>query len=149
MQRVMLSKAAPQAREALVSMTKVVEELVSAAGIPAAFSHLLRLRASQLNGCAFCVRLHARDALRAGESTDRIALVGAWEESEYFSIKERTQLALIEALTLLSNGRVPDDLYRRAAEVLSADEIAAVEWLAVVINAWNRMSIASRPRVAP
>jgi AhpD family alkylhydroperoxidase len=145
----MLGKAAPEVREALVAMSKLAEARVAAAGIPDAFSHLLRLRASQINGCAFCVRLHARDAATAGELADRIALVAAWRESGYFTTKERAQFALVEAITLISDDQVPDDLYREVVEVLSEGEIAAIEWLAVVINAWNRMSIASRPRVAP
>ncbi len=149
MQRVMLGMAAPEMREALTVMNERVEARRIAAGIPDGFSHLLRLRASQINGCAFCVRLHARDAAQAGETADRIAITAAWRESAYFTTKERAQLALVEAVTRIHDGNVPDDLYREAAEVLSQTEIAATEWLAIVINAWNRMSSASRPRVAP
>ncbi|MNE63621.1 Carboxymuconolactone decarboxylase family protein [compost metagenome] len=104
----------------------------------------MRLRASQINHCAFCIRLHTRDALASDESSDRIAVLPAWRETGYFDLKERAQLALVEAITLVADGQVPDAVYEQAASALSKEEISAVEWLAVVINAWNRIAIASR-----
>ena len=147
--RVNLSKSAPKLLEGLVALEKMVSEFVASAGLDEGFAHLLRVRASQLNRCAYCVRLHTRDALSSGESTDRISVLPAWRETEYFTDKERAALALVEAVTLIAEGQVPDSVYAPAAEVLSSEEIAAVEWLGIVINAWNRFSIPSRTAVKP
>ncbi|WP_026320390.1 carboxymuconolactone decarboxylase family protein [Brachymonas chironomi] len=143
-ERVNLGKSAPVLYQAVVELDRLASEALSNAGIAEGFSHLLRLRASQINQCAFCVRLHARDALACGESADRVAVVPAWQETGYFSPKERAALALVEAVTLVSDGQVPDAVYEQAAASLSSEEIAAIEWLAIVINAWNRVAISSR-----
>ncbi len=130
-------------------LEKQISELAGAAGVTQGFAHLLRLRASQINQCSYCVRLHTRDALAAGESSDRISLVAAWRESEYFTAKERVSLALVEAITLIADGQVPDALYQEATETLTQEELAAVEWIGVTINTWNRIAIASRTPVKP
>lgn len=148
-QRVNVGKAAPEIYQAVVALDKLVAERVKAAGMAVGFTHLLRLRASQINGCAYCVRLHSHDALAAGESHDRIVLLDAWRESAYFDNKERAALALLEAVTLVNNGQVPEAVYGEAAAALSPDEIAVVEWLAIVMAAWNRIAISSRYVVAP
>lgn len=148
-QRVDLSKTDPELYRTVYSLERRVSERVAAAGIDEGFAHLLRLRASQLNGCAYCVRMHARDAMANGESTDRISVLHAWRETGYFTDKERAFLALIEAVTFIAEGQVPDSVYDQAASVLSKDEIAAVEWLGVIINAWNRIAISSRTPVQP
>ena len=93
---------------------------------------------------ASAVRLHTQDALASGESADRVAVVPAWKETEYFSPKERAALELVEAITLISDGQLPDTIYEQAATNLSKEEISAIEWLAVVINTWNRIAISSR-----
>ena len=142
--RVNLGKSAPALYQAVVSLDKLMAEAVASANLPEGFTHLLRLRASQINQCAFCIRLHTRDALTSGESSDRISVLPAWRESEYFTEKERSALALIEAITLISDGQVPDSTYEQAASNLSKDEILAVEWLSIVINTWNRIAISSR-----
>lgn len=142
--RVNLGKAAPELYKAVVSLDSMAAKFAASAGISEGFAHLLRLRASQLNGCAFCVRLHTRDALASGETSDRISVLPAWRETQYFTEKERTALALCEHVTLIAEGQVPDSIYAEAAAVLSEEEIAAVEWLGVVINAWNRIAIPSR-----
>lgn len=147
--RVNLGKSSSDSYQSLVKLDRVAGELVSAAGIAQGFSHLLRLRASQLNHCAYCVRMHARDALAQGETSDRLAVLSAWRESQYFTAKERAALALIEAVTLVADDQIPDALYADAAAALSEQEIAAVQWLGVVINAWNRIAIASRYPVQP
>jgi AhpD family alkylhydroperoxidase len=147
--RVNLSKAAPQLYQGIANLDRSASELAASAGLAEGFVHLLRLRASQINQCAYCVRLHTRDALASGESSDRISVLPAWQETQYFSEKERAAIALVEAVTLIADGQVPDAVYAMAAAVLSDEEIAAVEWLAVVINAWNRIAIPSRYPVAP
>lgn len=142
--RVNLGKSAPALYQAVVELDRLASDAVAQAGIANGFSHLLRLRASQLNQCAFCVRLHTRDALASSESSDRIAVLPAWRETDYFNDKERAALELVEAVTLVSSGQVPDAVYEQAAKSLTRDEISAVEWLAVVMNAWNRIAISSR-----
>lgn len=143
-ERVSLGKSAPELYQAVIELERLVSDALTSAGIVAGFSHLLRLRASQINQCAFCVRLHARDALANGESADRIAVLSVWKETEYFSVKERAALELVEAITVIADNQVPDAIYEKAAGSLSNAEIAAIEWLAVVINAWNRIAISSR-----
>lgn len=143
-ERVNLGKTAPTLYQVVVELEQLASETLTSAGIAKGFSHLLRLRASQINQCAFCVRLHTRDALASGESTDRIAVISAWKETEYFSLKERAALELVEAITLISDGQLPDTIYEQATANLSKEEISAIEWLAVVINAWNRIAISSR-----
>ena len=142
--RVNLGKAVPELYKAVENLDHMASEYAASAGISEGFSHLLRLRASQLNRCAFCVRLHTRDALASGESSDRISVLPAWRETAYFTDKERAALELCESVTLIADGQVPDSVYAQAAAVLSNEEIAAVEWLCVVINAWNRIAITSR-----
>jgi len=142
--RVNIGKVQPELFQAVVNLESLASEHAKSAGIADGFAHLLRLRASQLNQCAYCVRLHTRDALASGESGDRISVLTAWRESEYFTGKERASLALVEAVTLIAQGQVPDTVYEQAAAVLSNTEIAAVEWLGVVINAWNRIAISNR-----
>lgn len=143
-ERVNLGKSAPDLYQAVIGLDRLATQAVSKAGIEDGFSHLLRLRASQINQCAFCVRLHARDALASGESSDRIAVLAAWRETDYFTQKERAALELVESITLISDGQLPDAIYEQAAENLSKNEISAIEWLAVVINTWNRIAISSR-----
>jgi len=144
MDRVNLGKSAPALYQAVVELDRLAEEALSSAGIAKGFSHLLRLRASQINQCAFCIRLHTRDALASGESSDRVAVLAAWKETPYFNAKECAALELVEAITLISDGQLPDEIYQRAAANLSREEISAIEWLAAVINTWNRIAISSR-----
>lgn len=146
-ERVNLGKSAPDLYQAAIGLDRLSSDAAKNAGIEEGFSHLLRLRASQINQCAFCVRLHTRDAIASGESSDRIAVLAAWRETGYFTPKERAALELMEAITLISAGQLPDSTYEQAAASLSKDEISAIEWLAVVINIWNRVAISSRTPV--
>lgn len=148
-ERVNLGKSAPELYQAVFGLEKLAAAAIAAAGFPSGFAHLLRLRASQLNECAYCIRMHTRDALASGESSDRVSLVTGWRETGYFSEKERSALALVEAITLISQGQLPDEVYDQAAANLSPEEISAVEWIAIVINSWNRIAISSRYPVAP
>lgn len=125
----------------------------SAAGVDAGLSPLLvelvKIRASQLNGCAFCLKMHAADAIEAGETADRLAVLAGWWESQYFSAEEQAALQIAERVTLLSDhGRLAD----RGVDVdgvLTEKQIAAVTWLTVVINSWNRIAVSSHYPVAP
>ena len=147
--RINLGKSAPKLYQAVAALDPLASEALASAGIADGFSHLLRLRASQLNQCAFCIRLHTRDAIANGASSDRISVLPAWRETEYFNQKERAALELVEAITLISDGQVPDAIYVQAAANLSSDEVSAIEWLAVVMNTWNRIAISSRYLVKP
>ena len=146
-ERINLGTSAPELYQAALGLERLSSDAAKNAGIEDGFSHLLRLRASQINQCALCVRMHARDAVESGESSDRIAVIAAWRETGYFTPKERAALELVEAITLISDGQLPDSTYEQAATSLSKDEISAIEWLAVVINMWNRVAISSRTPV--
>jgi AhpD family alkylhydroperoxidase len=104
---------------------------------------LIRLRASMLNGCAYCVDMHSKDARAKGETEQRLYAVAAWHEAPFFSPAERAALALTDALTLLAGNPLPDAVLAEAEEQLGADGLAAATWIIVTINAWNRVSIAS------
>jgi len=148
-ERLNLGKSAPDIYKAVGALDRLVSEALAAAGISRGFAHLLRLRASQINHCAYCIKVHTRDALASGEAAERATVLPAWRETDYFSAKERAALELVEAITLISEGQVPDAVYEQAAGVLSANEIVAIEWLAIVINSWNRIAISSRYPVRP
>lgn len=143
-ERINLGKSVPVLYQSVIELDRLVSAALATAGIAEGFSHLLRLRASQINQCAFCIRLHTRDALASGEPIDRVAVLAAWRETKYYTQKERAALKLVEAITMISDGQVPDTLYEQAAANLSQEEVAAIEWLAVVINTWNRIAISSR-----
>lgn len=144
-----LGKSAPAIYQAVVALDRLVSDALASAGIGPGFAHLLRLRASQINHCAYCIKVHTRDALASGEAAERATVLPAWRETDYFSEKERAALELVEAITLIAEDQVPDAIYERAAAVLSKNEIVAIEWLAVVINSWNRIAISSRYPVKP
>lgn len=105
---------------------------------------LLRLRVSQLNGCAYCVAMHSRDARAAGESEQRVYSLPVWQETPFFTARERAALAFAEAVTLVAVDHVPDEAYAEAAEHYSGNEIAALVSLLVAINAWNRIGVSTR-----
>ncbi len=106
-------------------------------------ANLIKVRASQINGCAFCVDMHWRDARAAGESEARLYLLDAWRESPAYDERERAALELCEAITLVSETHVPDEVWERARRALGAELPQAV-FAAVAINAWNRLQIAAR-----
>lgn len=147
--RVNLSKSDPVAYAALLAMNKAASESAHAAGIDPKLCELIKIRASQLNGCSYCLRMHTRDALKLGESTDRLAVLGAWAESDYFSAVERAALALCESITMISVDQLPREVYVMASNVLSDEQLSAVSWLSSAINLFNRVAITSRYKVAP
>ncbi len=142
--RINMASEVPSMYKKLFDMEQEGKELIQNAQIEEGFSHLLKLKASQINKCAYCVRLHTKDALACGETIERISVVSAWEESDYFSLKERACLSLVEAITLVSYDQVSDTVYENAKEVLTKEELVSVEWLAILINSWNRSAISSR-----
>jgi AhpD family alkylhydroperoxidase len=111
----------------------------------AALAELVMIRASQINHCAFCLDMHLRLARENGESEDRIQLLNAWEEAgDLYSERERAALALTEAVTVLTDGFVPDEVYERAAEHFGEAELAHLVGLITVINSWNRLMVSGR-----
>lgn len=149
MSRINLGQSAPELYKKVAELDALAMQKVQEAQLNEGFVHLLKLRASQINQCAFCIRMHAQDALKTGESAERIALLNAWRETEYYDQAERAALALIEAITLIAVDQVPDAIYEDALPFLTDAQISAIEWLAIVINAWNRIAISSRYSVKP
>jgi AhpD family alkylhydroperoxidase len=105
--------------------------------------NLLSLRASQINGCAFCIDMHWKDARAAGETEERLYLLDAWRESPVYDARERAALALCEAMTLISDGHVPDEVWEQAGDALG-EELAQVVFAVAAINTWNRLMITTR-----
>ncbi|RLL38796.1 carboxymuconolactone decarboxylase family protein [Acinetobacter cumulans] len=149
MSRINLGQSAPELYKKVAELDALAMQKVQEAQLNEGFAHLLKLRASQINQCAFCIRMHAQDALKTGESAERIALLNAWRETEYYDQAERAALALMEAITLIAVDQVPDTIYEDALPFLTDAQISAIEWLAIVINAWNRIAISSRYSVKP
>ena len=106
--------------------------------------HLIKVRASMLNECSFCVDMHTTDALKDGETTQRLFGLAAWSESPFYDERERAALALTDAVTLLGRGGVPDDVWDAAVEQFGAEETAQVLLAIGMINLWNRLMIATR-----
>lgn len=145
MTQVNLSKQHPAAYQHVLALSQEADAALASAGLDPRLGELVKIRVSQINGCAFCLRMHVRDALALGESADRLAVVAAWWESQYFTAPEQSALALAEDVTRLP---VPD---RRAWDtgVLNEEQVSAVSWLAIVMNAWNRIAVHSHYPVAP
>jgi AhpD family alkylhydroperoxidase len=143
-QRQDLSTLAPGVFRAQLQLTRATAEAFEAADLPEQLRHLIKLRASQLNGCAYCIDMHSKDARHDGEQEDRLYLLDAWHESPHYGEQERAALALTEAITNIADGHVPDDVWEAAASVLSPEQIAAVIAVNVEINGWNRIAISTR-----
>ncbi|HKT18161.1 MAG TPA: carboxymuconolactone decarboxylase family protein [Stellaceae bacterium] len=133
-------KASPEGYKAMAGL----QAYVSNCEIEPSLRHLVALRASQINGCAFCLAMHAREAREHGENDDRIHLLNAWREAGVFTPRERAALAWTEALTLLTEGHVPDAVYREARAQFSEKELVDLALAVVVINGWNRIMVAFR-----
>ena len=130
----------PEAFEALMSMHRVAD----ASGLDPKLLELVRLRASQINGCAFCLDAHSRAALAAGESARRLHVVAAWREAPFYDARERAALAWCESLTLLSETGAPDAVYEGVAAAFAPREQVALTAAVAAINAWNRFTVGFR-----
>ena len=129
--------------QAMLEFAGRAAEAGADAGLSPLLVELVKVRASQLNGCAFCLKMHCADAVEAGETADRLAVLAGWWESQYFSAEEQAALQIAENVTMIGDhGRLAD---RGVAVegVLTEKQIAAVTWLTVVINSWNRIAISS------
>ena len=133
-------QTAPGVMKAMMALQNEVAQ----SGLDPSLVGLVEIRASQINGCAFCLHMHTRDARAQGETEQRIYLLDAWRESPLYSERERAALAWTEAVTLVSQTHVPDEVYEQAKAAFSEEELAKLTLLVVTINAWNRFSIAFR-----
>ena len=114
-------------------------------GLDRRLHELVKIRASQINGCAYCLAMHTRDARKAGESDERMHLLAAWREAPIYSARERAALAWTEAVTKISDHHVPDEVYDEARHHFSEKELVDLTAAVIAINAWNRVAIAFRP----
>ena len=121
-----------------------LEKFIHESGIEPKLVHLLKMRASQINGCAYCLDMHSKDARAEGETEQRLYGLDAWREAPYYSDRERAALEWTEALTQIADGHVPDDVYERAKRQFSEKELVELAMIAVAINGWNRLAIAFR-----
>ncbi|MFD5032797.1 carboxymuconolactone decarboxylase family protein [Streptomyces sp. NPDC058405] len=138
--RLELAKLAPEVYKAMVKLDAAARQ-----GVDPVLLELVKIRASQLNHCAFCLDMHSKDALAAGESAERLIQLSAWEESRhYYTPKEIAAIELTEAITVLTDGFVPDEVYERAAAQFDETELAQLIAAITVINAWNRFGVSTR-----
>jgi AhpD family alkylhydroperoxidase len=138
--RLKIYKTSPELYDAMMALSNA-----AAKDIDAELGELIKIRASQINHCAFCLDMHTRDARRHGVSEQKLDVLAAWEEAGHlFTERERAALALTEAITELGDGHVPDEVYTRAAAVFTERELGQVIAMAVTINAWNRINVTVR-----
>ncbi|MEU6065267.1 carboxymuconolactone decarboxylase family protein [Streptomyces sp. NPDC047082] len=142
--RIFVDKQSPKPYHALLQTSEAVRTTAAEADLDRIVVELINLRVSQINGCAYCLDVHTRAALRAGETTRRLGVLAAWRDTEVFTPLERAALALAEATTEPSDAVAQEAAYTAAREVLTDDQISAVIWVAVTINAFNRVSIMSK-----
>ena len=138
--RINVSKVDPKAYEAMIGLEKYLAQ----SGLDQILYELIKTRASQINGCAYCLNMHTRDAMELGETAQRLFLLNAWRETELFTEKERAVLALTEEMTLIANGPVSDEVYTNAEKHCTPNELAAIIMAVVAINGWNRIAITTR-----
>lgn len=142
--RIYLDKQSPAAYRELLRTADAVRATAAEAGLDRVLVELVNLRVSQLNGCASCLDVHTRAALRAGETNRRLGVLAAWRDTELFTPRERAALALAEATTHPSDALAQERAYADARAVLDDDQLSAVLWVAITINAFNRVSILSK-----
>jgi AhpD family alkylhydroperoxidase len=133
-------QAAPDTLKALTAL----EAQVQGSGLEQSLIELVKTRASQINGCAFCINMHTQDARKHGETEQRLYLLDAWRESPVYSDRERAALAWTEAVTRISETHAPDDVYEEARAQFSEADMANLTMLIATINAWNRIAISFR-----
>lgn len=133
-------EVAKGAMEAMLGLEKYIAQT----GLEPGLLHMIKVRASQMNGCAYCLDMHWKDARAIGETEQRLYMLDAWRESPFYSDRERAAFAWTEALTLVTEGHVPDDVYDEARKSFSEAELVNLTLAVVAINGWNRISIAFR-----
>lgn len=138
--RVNIHEAEPQAYRAMYGL----EGYLATTQLTKSHKELVKIRASQINGCAFCIDMHTKDALKAGETVQRIFLLNAWRETELFTEEEKLVLAITEEVTLIHNGGLSDDTYKKAEQKFDRNYIAQIIMAVATINAWNRIAISTK-----
>jgi AhpD family alkylhydroperoxidase len=133
-------KASPGAYKAMAGLQAYVDQT----SLEKSLLELVKIRSSQISGCAFCLVMHTNDARKQGETDERMHLLNAWREAPVFTDRERAALGWVEAVTLITNGHVPDDVYEEARRHFSEKELVDLTAAIVTINAWNRLAIAFR-----
>ncbi len=126
-----------------VKALRALEEAISAAPLDHKIFELVKMRASQINGCAYCLDMHYKDARSQGETEERLYMLAAWGESDLYSEQERAALELTEQITLISQGHVPAEVEAQARRVFSHEEYSALVFAIIAINSWNRLAITS------
>jgi len=139
--RLAVGTLVPHVNKAMNALDAAAHETLLESGL----LHLVRARASQLNGCAYCVDTHARDALAEGDDARRVFALPVWRDTPFFTPRERAALELIEAMTRLTEAPVSDETFARASEHFTDVELAELFWAVTVINAWNRLGATARP----
>jgi len=142
-QRIDYSRVASGALAAMMGLERYARE----SGLEHSLLHLIKLRASQINGCAYCIDMHSKDARAAGETEQRLYGVTAWREAPFYSERERAALAWTEALTLIAGNGVPDELFEATRKHFSEKEMVDLTLAVVAINGWNRIAVSFRPPV--
>ncbi len=141
--RIDSAKVSPGALRAMLGL----EKYLHGCGLEQSLLELVRMRASQINGCAYCLDMHSKDARAAGETEQRLYLLDAWREAPFYTARERAALAWTEALTLIADNHVPDEVYFETREFFSEQEMVNLTLAIVAINGWNRISIGFRTTV--
>ncbi|SOD15426.1 carboxymuconolactone decarboxylase family protein [Pedobacter xixiisoli] len=143
MKRLDISKLEPNAYKAMYGL----ENYLLTTSLEKSHKELIKIRASQINGCAFCLDMHTKDAIKLGETPQRIFLLNAWRETDLFSAEEKIILGLTEKITLISQCGVDDDLYKKAVDTFGESYVAQIIMACVAINAWNRIAISTNLEV--
>jgi AhpD family alkylhydroperoxidase len=136
-ERMNIGHEAPAVSHAMIALEGAIQ-------LEPALRELVRLRASILNSCAYCINLHTKKARSAGEIEQRLYAVAAWQEAPFFNERERAALALTDAITLVAETHVPSHVYQEAARHFDTEELASLIWQIAAINAWNRVAVATR-----
>jgi AhpD family alkylhydroperoxidase len=139
--RMEAQKVSPAAYQAMLGLEMFVRKHSK---LEPSLLELVKMRASQINGCAYCIDMHSKDARAEGETEQRLYALSAWEETPFFTDRERAALAMTDAVTLISEGHVPDAVYERAKKSFSDEELVSLTLAIVAINGWNRLSIVFR-----
>ena len=139
--RLEAQKVSSAAYQAMLALEMFVRK---SSNLEPSLIELVKMRASQINGCAFCIDMHSKDARAEGETEQRLYALNAWRETPFFSDRERAALAWAEAVTLVAQGHVPDEVYEEARQQFSEEELVNLTMTLVTINSWNRLAIAFR-----
>ena len=139
-QRLRYARVSPEGYKAMKALSDYGENC----GLEHPLLELVKTRASQINGCAFCLDMHSQDARAAGETEQRLYLLAAWREAPFYTNRERAALAWTEAVTLVAQSRVPDEVYEEALRHFSEKELADLTFAVVAINSWNRLAVSFR-----